>query len=114
MALPGATGSTYSISSLQFTNGGSYSVVVTSAYGSVTNTAASLTVRPSDLVFGEYAGITVQGSAGNSYLIQYSTDLVNWITATNVTLNAPTLNWADFNVDIRFNLGRYYRVIPVQ
>lgn len=114
VALPGATGSTYSISSLQFTNGGSYSVVVTSAYGSVTNTAASLTVRPSDLKFGTYAGVTVQGTAGNTYLIQYSTDLVNWVTATNVTLDSSTYNWADFDIDIRFNPGRYYRVIPAQ
>jgi hypothetical protein len=112
VAIAGANGANYSISSLQFTNGGSYSVVVSSAYGSVTNVAAPLQVRPSDVIFGVYAGITVQGTVGNSYSIQYSTDLVNWITTTNVTLDQPSLNWTDYSVDFRSNPGRYYRVIP--
>src|SRR6185369_9653960 len=103
VAIAGATGASYSIPSLQFTNGGSYSVVVSSAYGSVTNVAAPLTVRPSDLLFGVYAGITIQGSTGNSYAIQYSTNFVDWITATNVTLDQPTFNWTDYSVDFRSN-----------
>jgi hypothetical protein len=114
VAIPGATSASYYLPSLQLTNGGSYYVVVSSTYGGVTNAAATLNVRPSDLVFGQYAGITVQGSVGNAYLIQYSTDLVTWTTATNVTLTTPTFQWADFGVDMRFNPGRYYRVIPAQ
>ncbi len=112
VAIVGANGTTYYISSLQFTNGGNYSVVVSSAYGSVTNAAAPLAVRPSDTIFGVYAGITVVGSAGNSYSIQYSSDLVNWITATNITLDQPSANWSDYSADFRSNPGRYYRVIP--
>jgi hypothetical protein len=111
-AITGANGATYFISSLQFTNGGNYSVVVSSAYGSVTNVAAPLAVRPSDTIFGVYAGITVVGTAGNSYSIQYSSDLVNWITATNITLDQPSANWSDYSADFRSNPGRYYRVIP--
>jgi len=112
VAITGANGATYYISSLQFTNGGNYSVVVSSAYGSVTNVAASLVVRPSDTIFGVYAGITVVGTSGNSYFIQYSTDLVNWITATNITLDQPSANWTDYSADFRSNPGRYYRVVP--
>ena len=112
VAISGANGATYYISSLQFTNAGGYSVVVSSAYGSVTNAAAPVAVRPSDTLFGVYAGITVVGTAGNSYSIQYSSDLVNWITATNITLDSPSANWADFSADYRNNPGRYYRVIP--
>jgi hypothetical protein len=112
VAISGATTPSYYLPSLQFTNSGSYYVVVSSTYGSVTNAAATLNVRPSDLIFGQYAGITVQGTVGNAYLIQYSTDLVNWTTATNVTMTAPTFQWADFGVDMRFNPGRYYQVIP--
>ena len=112
VAIGGANGATYYISSLQFTNAGAYSVVVSSAYGSVTNMASSLVVRPSDTLFGIYAGITVQGTIGNSYSIQYSSDLVNWITATNITLDQPAANWTDYSADYRNNPGRYYRVIP--
>ena len=112
VAIAGANGATYFISSLQLTNSGSYSVVVSSAYGSVSNTPAAVDVRPSDTIFGVYAGITVQGTPGNSYLIQYSTDLVNWVTATNIILDQPTANWADFSADYRNNPGKYFRVIP--
>jgi len=42
--LPGTTNSTYGIASVQFTNAGSYSVVVTNVMGSVTSSAAILTV----------------------------------------------------------------------
>jgi hypothetical protein len=44
--ISGATGSSLTLTSLQFTNGGSYSVVVSNPYGSVTSQAAVLTVAP--------------------------------------------------------------------
>lgn len=112
VAISGANGSTYYLSSLQLTNSGSYYVVVSSAYGSVTNAVAPVEVRPSDTIFGVYAGITVQGTIGNSYSIQYSTDLVNWTTATNIVLDQPSANWSDYSADFRNNPGKYYRVIP--
>lgn len=112
VAISGANGSTYYLSSLQLTNSGSYYVVVSSAYGSVTNAVAPVEVRPSDTIFGVYAGITVQGSVGNSYSIQYSTDLVSWTTATNIVLDQPSANWSDYSADFRNNSGKYYRVIP--
>jgi len=42
----GATGSVLSLSNVQTTDGGTYDVVVTNAYGSVTSSNATLTVAP--------------------------------------------------------------------
>ena len=43
-AIPGATNRTYSIANVQFADAGSYSVIVTNPYGSVTSAPAALTV----------------------------------------------------------------------
>ncbi|HWI56886.1 MAG TPA: MBG domain-containing protein, partial [Bacillota bacterium] len=44
--IPGATGSTFSLSSLQLSNAGPYSVIVASSSGSVTSPPAQLTMLP--------------------------------------------------------------------
>jgi sugar lactone lactonase YvrE len=44
-AIPGATNATYTIASPQLTDAGSYSVIVSNSAGSVTSTAATLTVN---------------------------------------------------------------------
>jgi hypothetical protein len=44
--LPGATASTYALAAAQLTNAGSYRVVVTNSFGSVTSGVATLTVIP--------------------------------------------------------------------
>jgi hypothetical protein len=43
-AIPGATNSSYAVTNAQLANAGSYSVVVTNAYGSASSAAATLTV----------------------------------------------------------------------
>ena len=80
----------FSLSSVQFTNGGPYSVVVSSDLGSVTNTAL-LVVNPAGTVMGMCASITITGVPGYTYVIQYTSDLAvtnSWITLTNLTLQA--------------------------
>jgi hypothetical protein len=113
----GANNPTYTIPTLQFTNAGLYSVVVSSAYGSVTNTAQQLVVNAADISLGAYAGVTINGVAGYNYTIQYSTDLSNtngWITATNITLQQATQIWSDYSTDFRNPQQRFYRVIAGQ
>jgi len=116
-AILGATNSAYSLSSVQFTNGGLYSVVVSSPFGSVTNTPALLVVNPAGTSIGLYAGITLTGSAGYTYTIQYTTDLTAtnaWITLTNLTLNQPIELWVDTSTNALATPRRYYQVLPGQ
>ena len=118
VAIDGATGATLNFDSIQFTNGGLYSVVVGSPYGSVTN-VAQVVVNPATISIGFYPGLTINGAVGNSYIIQGSTNLADtnaWVTLTNLTLTQPVQLWIDTSVDASspFNPLHYYQVLPQQ
>lgn len=118
-AIAGATNQTLVIPSIQFTNSGLYSVVVSSPFGSVTNTPEQVVVNPAGVSIGFSPDLTINGVAGYSYVIQSSTNLANtnaWLTVGNVTLTQPVEHWVDTNVDASspFNPRYFYRVLPGQ
>ncbi|NOS69324.1 MAG: immunoglobulin domain-containing protein [Verrucomicrobia bacterium] len=108
----GETNSTLVFPSLQITNAGLYSVVVTSQYGVVTNTPAALVVNPANVSLGLYAGVIIDGTAGYTYGIEYTTNLQNaiWQSLTNVTLTQPVEIWVDTSVNVPTAPKRFYRV----
>ena len=116
VAIADATNPDFNLSSVQFTNGGSYSVVVSSDLGSVTNTAL-LVVSPAGTVMGMCASITITGFPGNTYVIQYTSDLADtnsWITLTNLTLEQPIELWVDTSTNALAVPHRFYRLLPGQ
>ncbi|MGA9780047.1 MAG: TIGR03790 family protein [Verrucomicrobiia bacterium] len=116
VAIADATNPVFSLSSVQFTNGGPYSVVVSSDLGSVTNTAL-LVVNPAGTVMGMCASITITGVPGYTYVIQYTSDLAvtnSWITLTNLTLQQPVELWVDTSTNAQVVPHRYYQVLPGQ
>lgn len=111
----GATNAALLLPSVQFTNGGLYHVVVSSAFGSVTNVPAQLIVNPAEVELGFYAGVRISGVPGYTYGIEYSTNLADingWNLITNLTLTQPVQVWIDTSVETRGpgNNGRHYRV----
>ena len=111
-AIPSGTSATLMFPTVQLTDAGLYSVVVSSPWGSVTNAPAQLVVNPANISLAMYAGVTIDGVAGYTYGIQYSTDLRNtnaWVTATNYTLSIPVETWIDF--ESAGGLKRFYRVV---
>jgi hypothetical protein len=107
------TNSSLVLAAAQIGDAGYYSVVVSSALGSVTNAAAQLVVDVSNVDIGFYAGLTLSGIAGHSYEIQYSTNLAltnSWITLTNLVLEHPGQIWVDTTVQAPMVSHRYYRV----
>jgi len=119
-AIAGATGSVYDLSQIQFTNAGWYNVVVSSAYGSVTNAACQVVVYPpAGITLGTCPLLYLQGTPGSSYTIQSSTNLANpnaWVTATNLTLPYTPYLWADTATDTTLpsNPHKFYRLISAQ
>ncbi len=117
--IDGATNQTYTISGIQFTNAGFYSVVVSSPFGSVTNTPSQVVVNPAGVCIGMYPGVKITGTAGYNYSIQSTPSLSNtngWITNTNLTLQTTQQIWFDSTINV-YNPGnpqRFYRVVPGQ
>ncbi len=111
-AISGATNSTLTLANLQMTDGGSYAVVVTDAYGSVTSSPAILTMNPAGTSVALYAGVTIDGVPGLTYGIQSTTDLSDtnsWRGLVNITLWASKQLW--FDVEPATQPQRYYRVL---
>jgi hypothetical protein len=119
MAIGGATNATLDFTSIQFTNGGLYSVVVSSAFGSVTNAPAPVVVNPAGLSLGFCPALTISGVVGYTYTIQSSPNVMDsnsWTTLTSLTLTQAVELWVDTNVDASspFNPKYFYRVLPGQ
>jgi hypothetical protein len=118
-AIDGATNATLNFAGIQFTNGGLYSVVVSSPFGAVTNIAAQVVINPAGVSMSFCPALTISGVVGYSYTIQSSTNLTDtnaWNTLTNLTLTQPVQLWVDTNVDASspFNSKYFYRVLPGQ
>ena len=112
-AVLGATNATIVYPTVQVSDGGLYSVVISSPYGSVTNTPAQLVVNPANITLELYAGIVIEGVPGYTYGIEYTTDLTDthsWQSITNVTLTQPVEKWADTSVNVLSSPKRFYRV----
>lgn len=117
--ISGANSSSYDLNSIQFTNAGLYSVVITSAYGSVTNAAYQVVVNPSNVSLALRPDVIIQGTVGYSYIIESTTNLgssSSWMVETNVTLTTPTYEWIDYNVDTSKSTTpqKFYQVLPGQ
>ncbi len=118
-AISGATNQNLTLDSIQFTNAGLYSVVVSSALGSVTNTPEQVVVNPAGISIGLAPTVTVSGVTGYHYIIQRTTDLSNtnsWVTVTNLLLTQPVQIWADLSIDASLpgNPYEFYRILPGQ
>jgi len=90
--IPGATGTSYTVTAADANKAGNYSVVVTNANGSITSSAATLTVVPSAILLN---GSFEYGSAAWTY------SGMNVSTSTN-----PGYGISDGQVITHFNWGQ--------
>jgi hypothetical protein len=113
VAIQDATNQTLTLSSIQFTNAGNYSVVVGNPFGSVTNAPAQVVVNPAGVSIALHPGVRIDGTIGYTYGIQFTTDLSNtnsWTSVTNLTLSEQVVTWYDPQPATLAK--RYYRVLP--
>jgi hypothetical protein len=92
-----ATNTSYIITNTTTAHAGSYSVVVSNSFGSVTSRVAQLTVAFLDIK--AYAGITILGVPGKTYRIEATAanGPPNWQTLTNLVLPASPHVWIDYD-----------------
>ncbi|HTR41016.1 MAG TPA: immunoglobulin domain-containing protein [Pseudomonadales bacterium] len=113
--VPNANSSILTLTNVQSASAGVYTVVVTNIAGTVTSTNATLAIsggssqpQVSGLVYANgIFSLTVSGGSGSSFIVQGSTNLVDWI---NLYTNfSPTpFTWSDSNAD-NFS-QQFYRI----
>src|SRR4030095_11677755 len=87
--IPGATNTSLTMTNLQITNAGIYTLVVTNLSGSVTSSPAALDMKFAEFGIGltnSTIGLSIGGTTGMTYGVRYSPDLISWFGLTNVTL----------------------------
>ena len=113
--LNGATGSSYLCTNVQYASAGSYSVVVSNIAGSLLSSNGLLSiVTASPAQFQSVAVLpnsTLQmlllGDPGATYFVQTSTNLVDWIALTNLTLTDTS--YAFIVGSVTSDQNRYFR-----
>ena len=103
-SMTGMTNSSLSLTNVHWDQAGSYAVVVSNVYGLATSSSATLVVqetnRPVFNSIGVLSNGVVQGEiTGNAgpTCIEASTNLIDWLTLTNVVLNDVGLRFVDSN-----------------
>ncbi len=116
-AIAGATNSNFVLPSLQFTNGGLYSVVVSTDYGSVSNTAYEVVVNPAGVDIKLFPGVIITGSIGTTPIRskappESGQNTNSWVNRgqRHADLNTTQV-WVDLS-EQRNQIEKYYRVPP--
>ncbi len=108
-----ATDSALTLTNIQPADAGVYSVVVSNRAGVVTSSNATLAVifpQPqfsSVTLFGDTVRFTLAGESGSSYVIQTSTNLMEWLDLTNAVINGHNF---EFSNPVT-NTHRFYRAV---
>jgi hypothetical protein len=112
--IAGATGSSYTRLNAQLADAGAYAVTVTNVAGSVTSSNAVLAVAAPQpprfdlisLLPDQRVDLLLSGQAGSSYLLESSSNLLNWSTLATLTNTNGTFEFID---DPATNAQRLYR-----
>lgn len=108
--LSGQTGTSLVLSNLQKTATGLYCVVVTNVSGGTTSAPVHLVVNDACIDLRMYAGLTVAGQQGGTYVLSYTTDLGNpnsWLPLATNTVSAS--GWFYLDMESPFSPRRFYR-----
>lgn len=113
--IPGATNATYTISDVQLSNAGSYTVTVANPAGSMTTTAAAITVSLFAItgieLQGSNAVITWTAPPGSTNYVQASSNLTGNYTNISppLTMTGSMTNYMDIGA-VSGSSPRFYRI----
>ena len=96
--ISGATNQLLLLSDVDFDSAGEYDVIVTNPEGSVTSEKATLTIHFAEV--RTYAGITLRGSPGDQFRLEYQNALDSsgqWHELSQITLTESMQIWIDYD-----------------
>jgi GH25 family lysozyme M1 (1,4-beta-N-acetylmuramidase) len=99
--ISGANGTSYMLSNAQYTDAGNYSVMASNLAGAATSSNALLSIITAAPALFETVSwlpdaslqLRISGDPGATYYVQSSTNLVDWIQLTNITISAGTFDF---------------------
>jgi hypothetical protein len=112
--ISGANASSLVLTNISSANLGRYSVIITNVAGTVTSAPALLTFQNANSALFSSATLmagnaqirlSLTGTAGATYKIDASTNLVDWVTLTNISSVDGALEF----IDSTSNAHRFYR-----
>jgi hypothetical protein len=108
--LSSATNAELSLLDLQSNQEGRYSVTVSNSFGTVVSAPAQLLVFDACVGMNLYAGLSITGIVGRTYVVDASTSLAGptWVPFATNTLTSPRWLFIDTNTPV--NPGLYFRV----
>jgi len=115
-AIPGATNGSCILIHAQYTNAGTYSVIVGNSLGSTHSQPAELVVRP-EIVAGAMLAngsfrLVLNGTPGKQYAIETASTLPNWTSLDNVTHSSVQLEYIDTTAPAASNRVYRLRLVP--
>lgn len=112
-ALPGQTNRVLSYTNAQSANAGSYYLVATNDGGQATSGSALISYTDaSTLVLSVHPSLTIFGTPGRTYQIEYASDTrvpAQWTSVTNLTITSSPEVWIDPTAAV--GEKRFYRVL---
>jgi uncharacterized repeat protein (TIGR03803 family) len=105
--ISGTTTTDLMIANVQMSDAGDYTVLVANDYGSVTSSVAALTVQGSCSFISNGFGFNLSGMAGQTVVIEASTNLTSW---TPLLTNSLLTGWYFNDCDSTNFAQRFYRV----
>jgi hypothetical protein len=113
--IPGANGTSYTISAAQAADAGLYSVMVTNIAGSATSLSALLSISSQPFLASPRVRadrafeFMLVGPMNRTYTVEFSTNLTGWNNLTNFVLGSPQVPVTDTGASNA--PSRFYRVI---
>lgn len=110
----GATDATLSLSNIFPNMAGTYTVTISNVYGSVTSSPALLTAKPIGITSpairaAGHFQFSFQSAPGVNYGVQYSTNLIEWLSLVTLNGNGTLLTYIDTNTPA--SQQRFYRIV---
>ncbi len=105
---PGITQAGMNPFTLVVTDSGSPNLSATQTFNVTVNLPAPPTIQPASFTNGQFS-FNITGASGPDYLVQASTNLINWITIATNNAPTPPFLWSD--PDTNLFTRRFYRIL---
>jgi hypothetical protein len=112
VVMPGETSACLTITNLQKSHAGPYSVIVSNMVNSVTSGPAQLIVSDACIDLRMYAGLNIAGQQGSSYVLSYTRNLKNtnsWVPLATNVMGAS--GWFYVDTNSAFSPRRFYKAV---